>query len=50
MLMSIYGDILICVEEGLAYLAFNVCQAKIETGSFIYKIQTGPKSTLPINT
>lgn len=49
MLMSIYVDTLIWVEEGLAYLAINICQAKVEIGSFSYKIQTCPKCTLPTN-
>jgi len=50
MLMSIFVDILIWVAESHTYLAINVCQAKVETGSFSYRIQTCPKCTLPIKT
>ena len=45
MLMSILVDILIWVAESLTYLAINVCQAKVETGTFTYRIQTCPKCT-----
>lgn len=50
MIMGIFVDILIWVAESLTYLAINVCQAEVETGSFSYRIQTCPKCTLPIKT
>lgn len=48
--MSICVDILTLIEEGLAYLAINICQAKVKIGYIQHKIHhTGPKSTSSIN-